>query len=56
MFANAAGNYTCITKNKAVKMNWHSDGVTVRYDKKGRAVMDMIFTESSAKIIFFGVE
>ncbi|HEV8082163.1 MAG TPA: alpha-galactosidase [Chitinophagaceae bacterium] len=56
IFANAAGSYTYITQNKPSKINWHNDDVTIQYDKKGHAVINMHFQESSAKIIFFGVD
>jgi hypothetical protein len=56
VFANAAGDYNYVTRNTANKINWHTEGITVQYDKKGRAIINMKFTESSAKIIFFGAE
>ena len=56
VFANMPGTYTYITKNKVAKKNWHTTGVQVAYDAKGRAIVKMDFKESSAKILFFGVE
>lgn len=56
IFANMPGTYTYITKNKVAKSNWHTEGATVRYDAKGRAIIKMEFKESSAKVLFFGVE
>jgi len=56
VFANKSGTYTYITKNKVAKRNWHTEGVEIAYDAKGRAILKMQFKESSAKILFFGVE
>jgi alpha-galactosidase len=56
VFADLPGSYTYVTQNNVSKINWHNDDVTVRYDRQGHAVITMLFKESSAKIIFFGIE
>ncbi|HEY8688658.1 MAG TPA: alpha-galactosidase [Chitinophagaceae bacterium] len=45
-----------ITKSRVSKKIWFNDGVTVNYDDKGRAVIKASFSNTGAKIIFFGVE
>ena len=47
---------TYITKLKPDLKNWHNEGVAVTFDDKGRAIIKATFEETSAKIIFFGVE
>jgi hypothetical protein len=56
MFANSKGAYQYITSGKPVKKVWHTEGITVRYDKEGRAEVTAAVTEPSAKIILFGVQ
>lgn len=45
-----------ITKASVNKKTWFNDGITVNYDDKGRAVIKASFSETGAKMIFFGVE
>jgi len=45
-----------ITKSRVSKKIWFNDGVTVNYDDKGRAVIKASFSDTGAKIIFFGVD
>ncbi len=56
IFANSGGVYTYITHHKTVKQNWFNEGVTVIQNKEGKSVIKANFKESSAKIIFFGVD
>jgi len=45
-----------ITKNKLNPKMWTTENVKVTFDAEGRAVIDATFTETSAKILLFGVE
>jgi alpha-galactosidase len=56
IFANSGGDYTYISTNKTVKTMWHTEGVSVKYNSNGQAIIKASFSEPSAKIIFFGVE
>ena len=56
IFANAHGSYTYICQNKVVPQNFKTEGVEVKRDERGRAVITATFKEPSARIIFFGVE
>jgi alpha-galactosidase len=56
LFASAHGTFTYITELKAATQTWTNEGVKLKKDARGRAVITATFTEPSAKIIFFGVE
>ena len=56
IFSTTAGSYTYITSKPVDKRVWHSDGVEVRYNEKGQAIIQATFAEGGAKIIFFGSE
>jgi alpha-galactosidase len=56
IFGNGKREIIYITKTKVNKKVWHNEGVSVSFDEKGRAVIKASFTETSSKIIFFGVE
>jgi alpha-galactosidase len=56
IFANSGGTYEYITENTTTQKWSESEGVQVKKDKKGRAVIKVQFSEPSAKIIFFGAE
>jgi alpha-galactosidase len=56
IFANSGGDYTYITTHKTVKNTWHTEGVSLKHNNEGQAVIKVHFTEPSAKIIFFGVD
>lgn len=55
IFANAKGKYTYITSKEASKTFWHTEGVQIKYDADGKVIITADFTESSAKIILFGI-
>ena len=56
LFAAAAGTYTYVTEHPvAGSYPWHTDGVTVKRDAAGRAILTAEFTKSGAAIVFFGV-
>lgn len=56
VFANSKGTYQYVTGNKAINKNWHNEGVSVKTDSEGRALITTTFEEPSAKIILFGAE
>jgi alpha-galactosidase len=56
LFASAHGKYSYITNQKVAAKIWKSEGVEVKRDEGGRAVITAVFKEPSARIIFFGVE
>lgn len=56
IFGNGKRVINYISKLKVAKKFWCTDGVTVSFDEKGRAIIHTDFSETSAKIIFFGVE
>jgi alpha-galactosidase len=56
IFGNGKREISYITKSIVNQKLWCTDGVSVTFDEKGRAVIKAKFTESSARIIFFGVE
>ncbi|HZH95513.1 MAG TPA: hypothetical protein VEY06_06485, partial [Flavisolibacter sp.] len=56
LFASAHGTFTYITESKVATQTWTNEGVKLKKDAQGRAVITATFTEPSAKIIFFGVE
>jgi alpha-galactosidase len=56
IFGNGYRKINYITKSKVNQAVWHNDGVSVSYDGKGRAIIKASFTETSAKIIFFGLD
>lgn len=55
-FSSAPGCYRYVSKNIVDKGWWGTDGVELKLDEKGRAVLKLDFREAGAKIIFFGVE
>jgi hypothetical protein len=55
-FATAHGKYRYVTQHAPDKKWWATEGVTVSYDAKGRAVIDAEFNPGGAKVIFFGVK
>jgi alpha-galactosidase len=55
VFASARGRYTYVTQNTVAEGVWHNEGVTLRKDSAGRAVLTCEFTEAGAKLAFFGV-
>jgi hypothetical protein len=50
------GQIEYVTKSKVDLKTWKSDAVTLEIDSKGRAVIKTVFDETSAKIVFFGVQ
>jgi alpha-galactosidase len=56
MFASAHGSYTYITEQPVAAQLWKTEGVEIKKDAAGRAIITTTFKEPSAKIILFGVE
>ncbi len=55
MFSNG-GHTRYITQHQVDPRIWGTEGVKVRLDRAGRAVIDADFDGSGAKIVFFGVK
>ena len=55
IFSSNNGEYTYITENWVDSKYFHTEGVTISKDEKGRAIIRAIFEEVGAKIILFGV-
>ena len=55
IFANAPGSYRYITNKRVVKNFWATNGVDLKNDAQGHAIISVQFTEPSARIIFFGI-
>ena len=55
MFSNG-GHTRYITQHRVDPRIWGTEGVKVRLDRAGRAVIDADFDGSGAKIVFFGVK
>ena len=53
IFGNSEQSISYITSNSVSGSYWTKDKIRLKYDNKGRAVIDCTFTEASAKIIFF---
>ncbi|KAK9453089.1 alpha-galactosidase [Dipodascopsis uninucleata] len=48
------GRYTYVTANTVVSKFWHDhDGINVRINEEGKAVIDVTFDEATGKTIFF---
>jgi alpha-galactosidase len=55
LFANASGRYRYVTERAADRASWQTGGpLQIRYDARGRAVIDAEFTGPGARIVFFG--
>ncbi|RAP74440.1 alpha-galactosidase [Paenibacillus montanisoli] len=56
-FSNEAGTYTYVTESAPSREHWTQEGVSIRYDDRGRAVLELEFTKrGSAKIVYFGID
>lgn len=55
MFAGK-GKYSYVTEHPVVSPLWKNDGVEIKKDNKGRAIINATFNEPSAKIILFGID
>lgn len=56
VFAAATGRYQYITETVVTEQGlWHTEGVEVQRDVKGRALLTLDFAAPGAKIILFGV-
>jgi len=55
IFSSAAGRYTYVTANGIDSRIWHTDGIRVETDKRGRAKIEATFDGPGAGIVYFGV-
>lgn len=55
IFSEAAGKYSYITTKKVSPEFWATEGVSVKITDAGKAIINVEFLGSDAKIIFFGV-
>ncbi len=55
-FATAPGRYSWVTAGRPVQRFWASEGASVRFDARGRAVIDMDFSRQGAHVVFFGAQ
>jgi alpha-galactosidase len=55
VFAQEAGAYRYISRNTVSERLWHTKGVSIQRDSKGRAMIECVFTKPGARIIFFGI-
>lgn len=53
IFSPRCGSYAYVTHNPAGKPFWRSEGLFVRHDSQGRAILAAVFTRPGAKIVFF---
>ncbi|WP_183558464.1 alpha-galactosidase [Mucilaginibacter sp. SP1R1] len=56
MFANKKGSYQYLSENLANNTIWKTEGVDVKFDALGRAIINARFDKPDAKMIFFGVK
>jgi alpha-galactosidase len=56
VFTAAPGTYCYVTSNSAVQQFFALEGVSVAFDDRQRAVLTLTFTESGAKVVFFGAD
>ncbi len=55
IFAAAAGTYTYVTRRRTAADFHAGDGVTVRRDEEGRAVIEVAFSAAGGRLVFFGM-
>ena len=56
LFGNGRREVSYVTEATVDQDFWFTEGVDVRFDDAGRAIIRATFSETSAKIIFFGTE
>lgn len=54
LFSTARGKFVYVTKHAAAKSFWATEGVDVRQDEHGHAVIAAEFEQPGAAIVFFG--
>jgi hypothetical protein len=56
VFAEVPSTYRLVTRNRVAQEYVATEGVTVRFDTDGRALLDLDFRKPGAKLVFFGVK
>lgn len=56
VFSNTPGRYHYVTENTVCSEYWATEGVSIRFDSSGKALLDLTFDGPSAKIVLFGVD
>lgn len=55
VFAEVPATYRLVTRTRVAREYVATEGVTVRFDTAGRALLDLDFRKPGAKLVFFGV-
>jgi hypothetical protein len=55
VFSSHPGTYTYLTHHKPDRKLIAQDGIEIKYDKEGHALITLSFLKPEAKIVFFGV-
>jgi alpha-galactosidase len=55
VFSSHKGSYEYVSRNKPNQKYWSTEGVELRFDNEGYAVIKVSFEKAEAKIIYFGV-
>ena len=55
LFSNASGKYTYVTANRVVPEYWHTEGVSISFDRGHQATIRVVADGLAASIVFFGV-
>lgn len=56
VFAMESGEYAYVTSHPVSSKYWASDGVSVRFDRRGRARLNLKLQRPGSAMIFFGVD
>jgi alpha-galactosidase len=56
VFAEVPSTYRLVTRNRVAREYVATEGVTVRFDADGRALLELDFRKPGAKLVFFGVK
>jgi alpha-galactosidase len=56
LFATTKGSFHYVTSRQPHKNFWSVGEVAVRFDHKGRAIVEAAFASEGAAIVFFGIE
>jgi len=55
LFSGAGGSFQYVTAHPVSGCHWATEGVTVRHDAAGHAIIDATFTGAGAQIVYFGL-
>jgi alpha-galactosidase len=56
IFSSHKGNYQYVSTNIPNRKIWNTEGVEIKFDNEGHAVINASFEKVDAKIIFFGID